>query len=467
MDLVLILVLYNLIISATFAVLYSEEKKKNSDSNSYHYKIIVDGIEQGKPNKNGAGILTTNQQMFIVYNETWTLGAAAYKAFTANGTEFLNSPYYNIDVNILAFGTMQFSMVQNNILIGGINGANSSFNTATKYWAKQRLSAKRDVLQILIEDDTYELDDAINSLGDPLQGVQQLQNYISGFRTNCNRNAKLWISFGGANGSNAELFAAITKQNIVDIFATYDIDGIDLDIENTLIDPDVFLSQCQVIRSGMPAGKTLCLCIETTQTMPTRASQYASIWKYKDCNVLFDYVSLQFYNYCYPTDPTSTDTNPIGDIPQLIAYGFHPKQIILGLNPGQDECGSTKNPDGTTQYNGWITDANPQIGTFDPSLGNGNYLEMLKYVKDAQLGGVFLWALQRDSSSGNNGDNTAINNLSNFLFPFARSPQDGKQLPLSWGPPWPAQYINQTIVTPYTSGQFGSAIVTSFQLAPA
>jgi len=96
-------------------------------------------------------------------------------------------------------------------------------------------------------------------------------------------------------------------------------------IENTSIDPKVFLSQCVMMGNSLPATKHLTLSIEILQACsPPNFAQYAELWKNKPAE-LFDFVSVQFYNYGYPTDPTAepSPNNPSGgDFPALLKLGF-------------------------------------------------------------------------------------------------------------------------------------------------
>jgi hypothetical protein len=393
---------------------------------------------------------SSGKPLAITYHETWTGGMSnTYAAVQASGSELTTTPYAGFDVVILAFGTMQFYGAGNTILIGGLNGTGSNYETASRTWDTRRLKTKVTATASLLTNFVAGTETG-TPLEDPFSGVSGLNTYISGLKASSTLTSpsamRVWVSFGGENGSNAATFAAMTAQNLTDMFLTYPgIDGIDLDIENPQIDPAVFLSQCKMISSVCKTNsKTLCLCIETTQAIARLASQYAAVWKNAPATI-FDYVSLQYYNACYPYN--LADTTGLGDIYQLMQYGFNSNQIILGANPGRDKCGPT--PDLA-----WIIDTGP----------GKNFAQMCAYARTASLGGMFLWATQRDSYQGNGGDNVGVT-TAGLEFDFNREPQDGLTPTLPWNAPWPAAYTNVTPAcsVPQTSGNFASAMLTALR----
>jgi hypothetical protein len=177
------------------------------------------------------------------------------------------------------------------------------------------------------------------------------------------------------------------------------------------------------------------------------AAQYASIWKNAPASI-FDYVSIQYYNACYPYN--LVDSTGLGDIYNLLQYGFNSNQIILGANPGRDECG----PPGA-----YIIDISGD-GT-DPGHVTKNFDVMCNFVLTSKLAGMFLWAVQRDSDQGNGGDNVGIN-TPGLEFDFNREPQDGLSPPLNWNAPWPAAYTDQTPLSAslITSGNFATLMAS-------
>ena len=374
---------------------------------------------------------TLGRPLFMAYDGAWTKGqVGTYNASGAAPT----GPYDKLDVLIISFSDLQYYGSGATMLLGGINGPAQTARKASLLFSRQRLAS-------------HTITTLDTMLSDPYASQAEFVNYLSACKS-ANPNLTIQLGLGGAAASDmnsAKVFAAITAQQIKDIFASYpQFDGIHLDIENTSIDPKVFLSQCEMMGNALPASKQLTLSIEILQACSTQNfAQYAECWKNRPAE-LFDFVSVQFYNYGYPTDPTaqpSANNPPGGDFPALLKMGFLPHQLVMGINPGPDEIKNNGGP--------WIANI-------------ANTTAVLNYVKNNGFGGVALWSIQRDSATGNSGDVSTIP-ATNLTFDFQRAPQDGKSPEIAWNAPWPAAYVD---VAPspatFADGAFGTLIVNTF-----
>jgi len=375
--------------------------------------------------------------LFIAYDGAWTRGQTG--TYNKSGAA-TRGPYDKVDVLVISFSDLQYYGSGTTMLIGGINGPPQQARDASLLFSRQRLASH-----------TLSSNPPLSTLlSDPYASQAEFITYLNACKA-ANPTLQIQLGLGGAAASDvnsAKVFADITSQNIKDIFASYpQFDGIHLDIENTSIDPKVFLSQCVMMGNSLPATKHLTLSIEILQACsPPNFAQYAELWKNKPAE-LFDFVSVQFYNYGYPTDPTAepSPNNPSGgDFPALLKLGFLPHQILMGINPGPDEIKNGGGP--------WIANI-------------ANTTAVLNYIKNNNFGGVALWSIQRDSATGNNGDVSTIP-ATNLTFDFQRYPQDGKSPEIGWNAPWPAAYVN---VAPdpatFSDGAFGLLIVNTFNIA--
>jgi hypothetical protein len=390
--------------------------------------------------------------LFLAYDETWTKGydsTGPNATYNPSGIAITSGPYEKLDVLIVSFSDLKFYGTGATMLLGGINGPPQTLRAASGL-PHQRISA-------FINSPGYTAGEGpgqgLNStIVDPFADHDDFQNYLQAVKT-AHPNIQVWLAMGGASASDASSAAtwgAITSQNIRDIFVAYPLlDGLHLDIENNNINPDVFLSQCEMMANAMPKGKQFTLCIEILQACsPQNFAQYSSLWKSNPAE-LFDYVSVQFYNYGYPTDPTAeiSTNNPVGgDLPALLRYGFSKHQICLGINPGPDTIGPPP-----PLNKPWISDME-------------NTTAVLEYLMTNAFGGVTLWTIQRDSPGGNNGDTTIIP-ANNYTFDFQRAPQDGKTPEVGWNPPWPDAYTNKPAPSPpFADGAFGDLVVNIFTI---
>lgn len=381
-----------------------------------------------------------NRPLFLAYDGTWTKGKT--DTYNPSGIAITTNPYSKLDVLIISFSDLRFYGSGATMLLGGINGPSQTLRDASLMLPIQRLKAFSASNEFNVEDGVD------NDITDNFANHDDFTNYLNACKT-AHPNLEIWLGMGGASAcdkNSAAVWAAITEQNIRDIFVAYPaLDGIHLDIENTTINPQVFLSQCEMMANAMPTGKQFTLCIEILQACAeSNFSQYAALWKSNPAE-LFDYVSVQFYNYGYPTDPTAEPSanNPTGgDLPALEKYGFNKNQIILGINPGPDQIAGPNNLP-------WISNI-------------ANTTQALNYLKTNGYAGVALWSIQRDSPRGNAGDTTVIP-VNNYTFDFQRSPQDGKTPELGWNAPWPSQYTN--VVSPGTAdGAFGNLVTSLFTI---
>lgn len=418
------------IIAATITVIFITRNKEKTADGGQRF------ISQTRTAANRATSLSRRislgRPLFVAYDGAWTKGqAGTYNASGAAPT----GPYDKLDVLIISFSDLQFYGSGATMLLGGINGPAQTARKASLLFSRQRLASH-----------TYSsgLD---TLLSDPYTSQAQFVAYLVACKA-ANPNLTIQLGMGGAAASDvnsAKVFAAITEQNIKDIFASYpQFDGIHLDIENTSIDPQVFLNQCVMMGGALPATKQLTLSIEILQACSSQNfAQYAELWKNKPAE-LFDFVSVQFYNYGYPTDPTaqpSPNNPPGGDFPALLKMGFLPHQLLMGINPGPDEIKNNGGP--------WIANI-------------ANTTAVLNYIKNNTFGGVALWSIQRDSATGNSGDVSTIP-ATNLTFDFQRYPQDGKSPEIGWNAPWPSAYVD---VAPspatFADGAFGTLIVNTF-----
>ena len=343
-----------------------------------------------------AGLLQETQPVLMAYAETWQRGNPVYQ----NPANAPTGPYGagSLSTYILAFCNLSFTKVGGNILIGGLNATNA--------------------------DPYYD------------GGTMTLQNFINAVKAN---NTKVWVSLGGATIQAAAL-DNLVPLDVVSATTQYGINGWDVDFEAPY-DAKDFFNKMQALQYAIKSASsltTLCLDVEGTQVAQAKNNKYAYIFP-NGGNGMFDFLSIQAYNFCYPTDVTAAINSSVpGDIPVAIqTYGFHPSQIILGINPGLDECSG---------------------GGF--AFRTSDAQAAATYVKNNGLGGMFIWSAQRDSVTPLTGESDSTNIIAppNLWFAFGTGAGENG---IPWNAPWPA--ANQNVTDAGGDGLFAQTILDVFR----
>lgn len=382
------------------------------------------------------GTIRSTAPMFWGYSETWTAGINTYNRADQPPVEAYAA---TLDALILAFNDFTFSADNSgNVLINGINGgsSNSDPTSGVNASTRCRFADRRRLLQDAQTECTNGAYGTETFLSDPYDGAAALTSYIQSVKDAAtaagNANAQVWVSMGGQSGSGGTFFADMDVTKVAAATERYQIDGWDLDYEDQQASPTMTFNKIQALSAALRAvtltnGKkpTLCLCIQAGQTVTNRQGQFATLWTNNPGSYV-DYVSIQCYNSCWPTDVRV-------DVQNLIAMGFHPAQIVLGINPGADECAV---PSYVTQLS--------------------DVASYAAYVKAQGLGGMFVWSIQRDTATPNviwaEPDNSSSVPSSNTWIPFGTAFPNGP-----WGPPWPAPAGVAPAAT-YEDGAFATAI---------
>lgn len=209
------------------------------------------------------------------------------------------------------------------------------------------------------------------------------------------------ISLGGAFGTVT--LSEDTIKNLISVVETYDLDGIDLDIEDANVTEaafnsfaaslskqikDKYLLTAAPILAGTPTAPSL--------NIPSGVSLEATF-----SNDYFDAILVQAYNsgtsfdYPLPSDPSQLVNEITANI---ISAAYNAVQKNGGINEASKiVIGIPANAGGApSESNLWnvtpFTDATPLIKTNFGDITNGNF-----GIDPAQFGGMMTWSLNTDA----------------------------------------------------------------------
>lgn len=209
------------------------------------------------------------------------------------------------------------------------------------------------------------------------------------------------ISLGGAG--EAVQLTDDTINNLISVVETYDLDGIDLDIEDGAISEDEFNSFAASLSAQIKASylMTAAPILAGSSTAPTLNIPSGVSLENSFANDYFDAILVQAYNsgtsfaYPLPSDPSQlvNETSP-----NIIAAAYNALQQNGGINSNSlIAIGIPANAGGApSESNLWnvnpFSSATPQIGDNIAEIKAGNY-----GINPAQFGGMMAWSLNTDA----------------------------------------------------------------------
>jgi len=209
------------------------------------------------------------------------------------------------------------------------------------------------------------------------------------------------ISFGGAG--EAVQLTDDTIDNLISVVETYDLDGIDLDIEDGAITEDQFNTFASKLSAQIKDSYLLTAApiLAGTSTAPTLNIPSGVSLEQSFANDYFDAILVQAYNsgtsfaYPLPSDPSQlvNETSP-----DIIAAAYNALQQNGGINSNSlIAIGIPANAGGApSASNLWnvnpYTAATPQIGQNIAEIKAGDYS-----IDPSQFGGMMAWSLNTDA----------------------------------------------------------------------
>jgi len=216
-----------------------------------------------------------------------------------------------------------------------------------------------------------------------------------------NNKAKVLASLGGAGSPPiwATLMAPDQRDTfiskIISFINTYNLDGIDIDLEGAAIDYD-YNYFIPALKAALPSGKLLTAAVSSS-------IGYAI---YDETLAVFDYINVMSYDYCGSWNNTACQHSPyayaVSDVNYFKSRGLAKENVVLGL-PSYGYRWET-NHNSQPNYM-QIVNAFPRAANQDSihTLTNGLiYHNSIPTIKEKttfafeNAGGVMWWALQFD-----------------------------------------------------------------------
>lgn len=209
------------------------------------------------------------------------------------------------------------------------------------------------------------------------------------------------ISFGGA--FETVTLTENTIQNLISVVETYDLDGIDLDIE----DPGITEADFNSFASNLSAQikdkylLTTAPILAGTSTTPTLNIPSGVSLEQSFSNDYFDAILVQAYNsgtsfaYPLPSDPSQLVNETTANIISAAYNALQQKggineasKIVIGIPANAGGAPSESNLWNVTPF----SDATPLIKTNFLDIMSGNY-----GINPSQFGGMMTWSLNTDA----------------------------------------------------------------------